>query len=69
MFDGKIPTEVMKPKYTVAGNQENAVRDLEIDPALFTPKDQIRKWIREWPPNASMKDLMGAPVGPQAPKK
>lgn len=71
MFDGKMPTaEMMKTKYTVAGNQEQAVRDLEIDPALFTPKDQMRKWIREWPQDAKPEDLMPQPGGgPQTPKK
>ena len=38
MYGGKIPTEMPKQKYTVASNQEQAVRDLQIDPALFTPK-------------------------------
>jgi hypothetical protein len=70
MFDVKIPTEPMKPKDTVAGNQEQAVRDLEIDPALFTPKDQMRKWIREWPQDAKPEDLMPQPTGGlQTPKK
>ena len=71
MFDGQMPAaEMMKTKYTVAGNQEQAVRDLEIDPALFTPKDQMRKWIREWPQDAKPEDLMPQPAGgPQAPKK
>jgi ribonuclease Z len=65
MFDGNIPTEVMKPKYTVARNQEKAVRDLEIDPALFTPKDQMREWVREWPEGVSHVDLLAG----QTPKK
>jgi len=71
MFDGKMPTaEMMKTKYTVKGNQEQAVRDLEIDPALFTPKDQIRPWVREWPQDAKPEDFMPKPAGgPQAPKK
>jgi len=46
-------------KYTVAGNQEQAVRDLEIQPELFTPKDQIRTWVREWPENLSPTVLFG----------
>jgi ribonuclease Z len=68
MYGGKIPTELPKQKYTVAGNQEQAVRDLEIDPALFTPKDQMRQWVREWPQNVSVKDVLGAPSGGSQPK-
>ncbi len=69
MFGGRIPTEMPKPKYTVKGNQEQAVRDLEIDPALFTPKDQMRPWVREFPPDAKLQDFIPMPAGgPQAPK-
>ena len=47
-----------------------AVRDLEIDPALFTPKDQMRPWVREFPRDAKPEDFMPRPAGgPQAPKK
>ena len=66
MYGGKIPTELPKQKYTIAGNQEKSVRDLEIDPALFTPKDQMRNWVREWPQNVSMKELVGPAGGSQA---
>ena len=59
MYDGKIPTAFPKLKYTVAGNQEQAIRDLEIPPEVFTPKDQIRKWVREWPENLSPAVLFG----------
>jgi ribonuclease Z len=62
-FDGKIPTELPKQKFTISGNQEQSVRDLEIDPALFTPRDQMRKWVREWPQDAKMTDLMPMPAG------
>jgi ribonuclease Z len=44
-FGGKIPGE-MTVKNPFLANQEQSVRDLEIDPALFTPKDQIRQWAR-----------------------
>jgi len=63
MFDGKIPLQLPKPKYTVAGNQEKAVRDLEIDPALFTPKDQMRNWVREFPQDARPEDFIPRPLG------
>lgn len=47
-----------------------AASELEIDPALFTPKDQIRKWVRvaNWPAEAKINpaDFMG---GGQKPKK
>jgi len=44
-FGGKVPTEIAF-KNPVSSNQEPSVRALEIDPALFTPKDQMRKWAR-----------------------
>jgi ribonuclease Z len=44
-FGGKIPAE-MTIKSPFLPNQEQLVRDLEIDPALFTPKDQMRRWAR-----------------------
>ena len=44
-FGGKVPTE-MTVKSPFLANQEQSVRDLGIDPALFTPKDQIREWAR-----------------------
>jgi ribonuclease Z len=63
-FGGKIPTE-MAFKNPVLGNQEQSVRDLEIDPALFTPKDQMRQWARMHllPAEAKINpaELMGAP--------
>lgn len=50
-FGGQMPKEIAMPKphFHAFANQEQAIRDLEIDPALFTPKDQMRKWVREWP--------------------
>jgi ribonuclease Z len=63
-FGGKIPTE-MTFKNPVMANQEQSVRDLEIDPALFTPKDQMRQWARIHLMPAESKinpaELMGAP--------
>jgi ribonuclease Z len=44
-FGGKPPSEITI-KNPVLANQEQSVRDLEIDPALFTPKDQMRQWVR-----------------------
>jgi ribonuclease Z len=54
-FGGKIPTE-MTIKNPVLANQEQSVRDLEIDPALFTPKDQMREWARAylWPAESQL---------------
>ncbi len=49
-------------KYTVKDNQEQAVRDLEIDPALFTLKDQIRPRVREWPQDVKPEKLMPQPA-------
>ena len=65
-FGGKLPTE-MTIKNPILPNQEQSVRDLEFDPALFTPKDQMRPWARVslWPPEAKIKPaqlLGGAPA-------
>jgi ribonuclease Z len=64
-FDGKIPTE-MTFKNTIADNQEQSVRDLEIDPALFTPKDQMRQWARGFSGKVNLADFFG---GGSPPKK
>ncbi len=65
-FGGNMPTE-MTMKSPFLANQEQSIRDQEIDPALFTPKDQMRQWARM---PAEMKiniaDFLG---GGQAPKK
>ena len=45
IFDGKLPGEVTSKNPVLAG-QEQEIRDLEIDPMLFTPKDQMRPWAR-----------------------
>ncbi len=47
-FGDSIPTE-MTVKNPLLAVQEQSIRDLEIDPALFTPKDQIRQWARRVP--------------------
>lgn len=64
-FDDKMPQEVMasNPFLPV---QEQYVRDQEIDPALFTPQDQIRRWAHPLPPHfpmnpASIQGLQPAP--------
>ena len=44
-FDGRPPTEITF-RNTIPMNQEQSIRDLEIDPALFTPKDQVRQYAR-----------------------
>jgi hypothetical protein len=54
-----------KPKFSVADNQEQAVRDLEIKPEVFTPPDQVRRWVREFP--ADLKIAPSALLG-QEPK-
>jgi len=61
-FDGKIPAE-MSFKDTIPENQEKSIRDQEIDPALFTPKDQMRGWVRGFSGTISAADIFG-PVGP-----
>jgi len=44
-FDDHIPSEITF-RNTIAENQEQSIRDLEIDPTLFTPKDQVRQYAR-----------------------
>ena len=44
-FGGEVPEELTVPN-PVGANQEQSVRDLEIDPATFTPPDQMRAWAR-----------------------
>jgi ribonuclease Z len=69
MFGGVVPKEIVFPKalHTIADVQEQAVRDLEISPDKFTPPDQIRPWVREWPADLKIDPavLMGQP--PQKP--
>ena len=43
--DGKMPEPIMV-KNPLLAVQEQSIRDQEIDPALFTPKDQMRKFAR-----------------------
>ncbi|MBI4675630.1 MAG: MBL fold metallo-hydrolase [Chloroflexi bacterium] len=52
-FDGKMPQPVMasNPFLPI---QEQFVRDQEIDPSLFTPKDQMRQWAHPLPPKFPM---------------
>ncbi|MDD5319449.1 MAG: guanitoxin biosynthesis MBL fold metallo-hydrolase GntH [Methylococcales bacterium] len=63
-FGGKLPAEI-SGKNPILANQEQAVRDLEIDPALFTPKDQMRQWARaaSWGETfkISPAEMLGAP--------
>ncbi len=49
LYGGKVPEPLMA-KNPFMANQEQYVRDQEIDPALFTPKDQIRQWAHPLPP-------------------
>jgi hypothetical protein len=43
-----------RPAHTVADVQSRDVRDLEIKPEKYTPPDQIRPWVREWPTDIKM---------------
>ena len=44
-FGGHVPDELTVDNPVVT-TQEQAIRDLEIDPARFTPPDQMRPWAR-----------------------
>ena len=65
LFGGVVPKEIVfpKPHHTIAAVQEQAIRDLEIKPEVFTPPDQIRQWVREWPADLKIDPaaLMGTP--------
>lgn len=64
MFGGQLPKELPKPKYLVSDNQEQSIRDLEIKPEVFTPRDQWRKWVREWPKDVSPAQMFGGGLPP-----
>lgn len=64
-FGGNMPTE-MTMKSPFLANQEQSIRDQEIDPALFTPKDQMREWARM---PAEMKINVADFLGGPTPKK
>ena len=52
-FDGVVPPPVVcSNPFTPI--QEQYVRDQEIDPALFTPTDQMRQWAHPLPPQFPM---------------
>lgn len=55
IFDGKPPAEMVGHNPVLEG-QDQSIRDLETDPALFTPKDQMRHWARahEWEPEVKV---------------
>ena len=65
LFGGVVPKEITfpPPKHTIAAVQEEAVRKLEIAPDKFTPPDQMRPWVREWPAGLKVDPakLMGPP--------
>lgn len=65
MFGGQVPKEITfpKPKFLVTDIQEQAIRNSEINPDVFTPPDQIRQWVREFP--ADLKINPAALLGPQ----
>jgi hypothetical protein len=51
--------------HTIAEVQSQDIRDLEISPDKYTPPDQIRLWVREWPRNLKMDPaaMIGSPAG------
>ncbi len=59
IFGGTMPAAFPNLIFTVEGNQEQAIRDLEIKPELYTPKDQVRKWVRAWPVGITPAELFG----------
>lgn len=72
-FDGKMPENVVV-KNPFMANQEQSVRDLEFEPELFTPADQVRQWAHPLPAEFPMQTSMmitGAPpeAGPTSKPK
>jgi hypothetical protein len=69
IIGNQVPKEMTFPNPTVrvADNVDQATFDLEIKPEKFTPPDQIRRWIREWP--ADLKINPAALLGQQPPPK
>ena len=65
MFGGTVPKEIIlpKPKFLITDIQEPTVRNLEIKPEEFTPPDQVRKWVGEFP--TDLKIDPAALLGPQ----
>ena len=65
LFGGVVPKEITfpDPKYTIAENQNQEIRDLEIPQNTYTPPDQIRPWVREWPKGLKVNPaaLLGGP--------
>jgi hypothetical protein len=55
-----VPKEIVlpPPAHTIADVQSQDVRDPEIKPDLYTPPDQIRPWVREWPKNLTINPAM-----------
>jgi ribonuclease Z len=53
LFGGPAPGK-MTVTNPFLENQSQSIRDLEIDPALFTPEDQMRFWIRPAAPEFEM---------------
>lgn len=66
-----LPTEVTTSSNPVLANQQQSVRDLEIDPALFTPRDQMRLWARvhEMGEEITVDPAKMMPVGTPQPKE
>jgi ribonuclease Z len=67
-LSANIPMEPMTSENPVLANQEESVRDLEIDPALFTPTDQMRQWARlsEMPEEITVDPAMMMGGSPQS---
>jgi ribonuclease Z len=64
-FGGVVPPAFPPLTYTVRGNQEQAIRDLEIKPDAYTPEDQRRPEVREWPADMTPGALMSAFAPPK----
>ena len=67
-FGGRLPSGTVHVRNAILANQEQFVRDREIDPALFTPKDQMREWMRAARMPAEMDVDVAQLAGALAPK-
>ena len=64
-FGGAVPTAFPLMSHKLKDIQEQSIRDLEIKPARYAPKDQLREEVREWPDDLSPAKLMSGLAPPQ----
>ena len=70
-FGGVLPAELSfpEPVNSIAKIQSPEIRDLEINPNVFTPSDQVRPWVTAWPKGLKIDPakMFGGGPGPKKP--